>query len=1632
MKTVRVLLVAFLILCLSLALASCGGKSSAPADAATDGAVTSGTATDAAVTSGVPREATPPVYEGISLRGDANVLRYGLAPRLLAADSAPDVATSDVAEPDASAPAVEGDYYDGSSTGAEPDPFDPDAVPLEEKAADTLEVEGGASDIFYAEKNQNVFVVIRLSNPDSYEIQSFTLNGVKYANYMFEKGSDMENLILKVNVGDAAGIVEYTLDAIKYIDGTEIKDVRLDGERTVRAGVRTDDQMAVALGEPATTLRSVSFDVNVEDKYGLIESTDGYLKALLYDGETILEKDLSLGESAVVFDGLTPNTAYQYAVAAYYDDLGGEGAALHTLAKKAVRTDAILLFRDAAVTQTSITWDYLLDDELPDLAVSKLELCLDGEKVGEPDAAAKSADGLLSDRAYTVVAHYDGLDGRDETISFTVKTAAKQAPTLSIQNAAATQTAISFETAVTDADQVGAISKVELLHGDDATIAEDLSVRSFENLLSNNDYSIRVTYTFDLGDGAGEQTLVKTKAVKTVAKQAPTLSIQNAAATQTAISFETAVTDADQVGAISKIELLHGNDATVAEDLSVRSFEDLLSNNDYSIRVTYTFDLNDGAGEQTLVKTKAVKTAAKQAPTVSVTALLSSQTEIAGSLTVSDPDGICSVDEVALYKGDDKVRSTDERSRLVFAGLQSGSTYRISVTFSYDLNDGDGAHETTWSVDYPTLVDSIAVDEMVLLNNNVVKHGEELNLRVYFVNPSEIEITAIYVNGQPVTVVGGDRIESAIIKFVPEEIGLIDFAVDRIDYTYQNFSVSQAVDSDVSVQYPIFGDLEISYTPVTSLFYDNSGDGVYLSFENEEGYTVYAVNGSADFVRFADGQYYVPANAVSSIEYGYENFGHTTQTCSYQTSAVVSVGKNYQKISTAEEFFAMTNGYYYLTDDLDLRNASLTQPIAFTGVLLGNGHKIRGLSNVIDTSKTDYYNVINSGWYSVGTFYDVSFTELYISVNATSDKRVTISPLGGARLVNCTVRGDIIGNQYVTVANLTGVQNSSTFNVNITLDGKASTLKYTAEKTLEKNAAVTVDENGAITCTLPNGKVYFFYTFDTELTTFTAASEVFAVGDGALKNCPRLTEVTIPETVRCGSGVLGECPLVRATLPVFIVNSLSSATKQSLEELTITGKGAIGYYAFEDCTGLTSVTIGNGVTSIGLEAFYNCSGLTGSLVIPDSVKSIGNWAFSGCSGLTGSLAIPDSVTSIGNGAFDGCSGLTGSLVIPDSVTSIGWSAFSGCSNLTSITIPDSVTSIGDNAFYNCSGLTGGLAIPDSVTSIGSSAFYGCSGLTSVTIGNGVTSIGNWAFYGCSGLTSVYYTGDIAGWCGITFGYSAANPLDYAHNLYLNGTLLTELVIPDTVTAIKEYAFSGCSGLTSIIIPDSVTSIGNSAFSSCSGLTSVTIGDGVTSIGNYAFYNCSGLTSVTIGNGVTIIGNNAFNNCSKLTSVYYTGDIAGWCGITFRSYDVNPLSYAHNLYLNGALLTELVIPDTVTAIKEYAFYGCSGLTSVTIGNGVTSIGYEAFYNCSGLTSVTIPDSVTSIGNVAFSGCSGLTSVTIPDSVTSIGEQAFYRCSKLTSITFTGTKAQWNAISKGSDWNTSTGNYTIHCTDGDIAK
>ena len=383
--------------------------------------------------------------------------------------------------------------------------------------------------------------------------------------------------------------------------------------------------------------------------------------------------------------------------------------------------------------------------------------------------------------------------------------------------------------------------------------------------------------------------------------------------------------------------------------------------------------------------------------------------------------------------------------------------------------------------------------------------------------------------------------------------------------------------------------------------------------------------------------------------------------------------------------------------------------------------------------------------------------------------------------------------------------------------------------------------------------------------------------------------------------------------------------------------------------------------------------------------------------------------TIGYRAFRDCTSLK-KIVIPGNITDIDYYAFNGCSNLENIFVMD------ENSTYHASNncliktvdkvLVAGCknsVIPSdgSVTSIGYYAFYNCTSLTNITIPDSVTSIGMYAFYRCTSLVSV------------NFGeHSQVTEIEW-HTFY-GCTALTSISIPNSVVTIDRAAFYGCNSLAVVTIGNQVETIGNLAFMGCSNIKSISIPDSVTDIQDSAFAQCTNLTDVTIGRGVQKIGYEAFYKCPNITNVYIT-DLSSWCGIEFYDYKSNPLYYEKNVYINGELLSTLVLPDNITSVSAYAFYGCISITEIVIPSNITEIKGYAFYGCEGISSLEIPNNVTTIGNYAFCGCKNVLNLILPDSITTIKEGAFANFISLTtldipsSVTTIGTRAFSNAQS-----------------------
>jgi len=565
---------------------------------------------------------------------------------------------------------------------------------------------------------------------------------------------------------------------------------------------------------------------------------------------------------------------------------------------------------------------------------------------------------------------------------------------------------------------------------------------------------------------------------------------------------------------------------------------------------------------------------------------------------------------------------------------------------------------------------------------------------------------------------------------------------------------------------------------------------------------------------------------------------------------------------------------------------------------------------------------------------------------------------------------------------------------------------------------------------------------------------VTSIGEKAFSSCDNLKSISIPDSITTiGPGAFEYCSSLIYHVydnAKYLGNDknhyvvLIELVSQDITSCIIhTETRVISESAFAGCVNLNSISIPDSVTYLDKYVFKNCTGLQ-SATIGNGAAGIGYSAFEGCTGLK-SVTLGNSLTQIENRAFYNCGNLT-DINIPDGVTSIGREAFYHCESLTSVTIPDSVKSIGMEAFYHCESLTS-ITIPDSVTSIGDHIFDGCASLKSAVIGNGVSQIGYYAFGYCGSLTSVT----------IGSGVKAIDSWAFEHC----GSL-PKISIPKSVTDISSAAFDYCYSLMAINVNKN-----NPNYSSVSGalfnkaktellrvpggfLGAYTVPDSVTTIGNWAFRDCIHLTGVTVPKSVTLLTGSAFDGCSSLKQIIVNKNNPNYSsisGVLFNKEQTKLIrvpggksgtytvpdgvsalgDYGEHAFQDCALLTEVIIPESVGQLHSYLFSGCTQLQKVTIPNSTLQISEFVFEGCENLQftvygnakylgnaqnpyhalisgvskdikTCTIHSKTKTIANEAFLEYSNLSGITIPGNVNRVGNRAF-QYSGLTSLTIT---------------------------------
>ena len=700
-----------------------------------------------------------------------------------------------------------------------------------------------------------------------------------------------------------------------------------------------------------------------------------------------------------------------------------------------------------------------------------------------------------------------------------------------------------------------------------------------------------------------------------------------------------------------------------------------------------------------------------------------------------------------------------------------------------------------------------------------------------------------------------------------------------------------------------------------------------------------------------------------------------------------------------------------------------------------------------------------------------------------------ITSIGSVAVANCTALSTLVIPSGVT---------------SIAADAFSNTAAL-QHVTMPISAIPYISPYSLISVVLNGGKVLGELAFAncTNLNSITLPANMSAVDETAFTGCTNIQSANVP--------VVAFSALPRTALKHLTVSGIGNIPDESfygcatLETLTIgSGINRIGTRAFRGCSKLWQINLSEGLTQMGGECFMLCSPI--AVTIPGSVTSWGNsifyncytlervtigagskitsisgWSFRACHALQ-SINIPETVTSIGTHAFWNCysladvripTGVTSigenafvynkftAIALPTNLTSLGAGAFDNCRYLKSITIPAGVTTIGNNTFRNCTSLTTvNFASKTRLTSIGDRAFAYCSALESIQLSTALKTVGKSAFYWCRNLKTVNAT-NLAKYLGIEFANDEANPLAGGASLYVDGQLLTELVLPTTITEIKSYAFYGYGALTSVTLPSNFKTIGKGAFGKCDALTAVNIPTLETwfhisfadakanplAVGA-RLYTANGTsyekvgTQITLPATVTKVSPFAFYGCDWLTGVNVT-DLAAFAQIDFGNFYANPLYYAKKLYLNGTEVTALSVPAGVSKIGNYAFVNGS-FSSVTLPASVKSVGANAFNNvtmtslegapetlyynsfayCNSLNSITVPADMirylpknavktvvisggTSIPAEAFKGCTKLTSITVPASITHIGVDAFSGCTSLTNVYITD-MAAWCAI------------------------
>lgn len=473
--------------------------------------------------------------------------------------------------------------------------------------------------ICYADPGEEIIITVQIENPKFFEILSFTLNGRLYQSYEFQDGSDSTQIKVKFTTQETSGIQQITIDAIKYVDDTTIKNARFDGERTIQVGVTYQNVPAVSSVSEIANTTSFGLSFVVTDPDNLINVETG-LKIYLFDSEKLIQTtDLKLGMNVVPYSNLRLGSDYAYLIVGVFDLFDGEGKKAYVLHQNAFTTEEGFAYKNVTSTYDSINIDYASVEGFNG-ELNKLDLYLGEELVSTIDPTVEGAEfaftGLKSNMEYTIKTSYKYTIVENDVpvevikdIEHKVKTMERPVPVVEFVEKEITKDSIEFEYNIQDTTDVGKIIKIEMFNRGASVSALEEDVRLFENLLSDNDYTFVVTYQYDLLDDTGVKTLTAEYTFHTEPKVIPTAVFTQAVGFNGILYSDIYVVDPDSIYELIAIEVYNGDEfvksiETPENYIEINGkpgqfqgnaiFTGLEKGIEYTLVIKYKYDLHDG------------------------------------------------------------------------------------------------------------------------------------------------------------------------------------------------------------------------------------------------------------------------------------------------------------------------------------------------------------------------------------------------------------------------------------------------------------------------------------------------------------------------------------------------------------------------------------------------------------------------------------------------------------------------------------------------------------------------------------------------------------------------------------------------------------------------------------------------------------------------------------------------------------------------------------------------------------------------------------------------------------------------------------------------------------------------------